>query len=523
MRLYLVRHGESIGNTKQGFISGQTDPDGLSPKGRIQIIRTAWELKNEELNKIFASPVARAQETASILTSYLGTSVKSIDWLTELHHGIFEGYYWWEVIHKIPPSWRARREDFRTPYPKGESMELLMKRVSEGLEKWLPTLDENGSYIIVSHQAVITTIRYCLEHGDYATLITKKAEEDYLKYLHEVKLDNGCIAQLTLKNNRLLSTKETTEFETVKPNKKSIAFYAKELLQVKSKPEAERMETASGNSVYRLNTSTPKLLKVVRDDNHEAFKRQIHLYKYLNEKKVPSPVVETVDSSHVFFGHDVLIQDYVAGDVIKKCFTEHPQKVDALLEKVYQALDQVHDLPVDDVKGFWQPPLDEQFIPWKNYMLLNINMTLHIVQEKIVTEDTYMRIEESLSCLKDYVREERYALEPIHGDVGSDNIIVHHTSSCQFVRLIDFEWARIGDGLWDFAYFWGWLERNNDEVAEKWKKLLLRHLPDQMIQLEWYRILFHAWTVRDMLEYKDSPIRIRRGKKSLEILETLKE
>mgnify|MGYP005838124519 CR=1 FL=1 len=521
MKLYLVRHGESIGNTKQGFISGQTDPEGLSPKGRIQIIRTSWELKNESFDQIYSSPVSRAQETASILSSYLGTPIKTVDWLTELHHGIFEGYYWWEVIHKIPPSWRARREDFRTPYPKGESMELLIKRVSEGLEKWLPTLNEDGSYMVVSHQAVITTIRYCLEHGDYSTLITRKAQEDYLKYLHEVKLDNGCIAQLTLRNDKLLSTKEIMEFEAVKPNKNSIAFYAKELLRVKDNSEAERMETASGNSVYKLQLSTPKLMKVVRDKNRLAFERQINLYRYLNHKKVPSPVIETVDMSQVFFSHDVLIQDYVAGDVIKKCFMDHPQKVDSLLEKVYQALIQIHELPVDEVKDFWKPPLDEQFTQWKNYMLLNINMTLHVVQEKSVTKDIYKKIAEALSCLKDYVREERYALEPIHGDVGSDNIIVHHNKSCQLVRLIDFEWARIGDGLWDFAYFWGWLERNNTEVAEKWKKLLLQHLPDQMIQLEWYRILFHAWTVRDMMEYKDNPIRLRRGKKSFEILETL--
>ena len=149
-------------------------------------------------------------------------------------------------------------------------------------------------------------------------------------------------------------------------------------------------------------------------------------------------------------------------------------------------------------------------------------MTLHMVQEKSVTGKTYEKIDEAVSCLKDYVREERYALQPIHGDVGSDNIIVHHTTSCQLVRLIDFEWARIGDGLWDFAYFWGWLERNNTDVAEKWKRILIKHMPDQMVQLEWYRILFHAWTVRDMLEYTDNPIRLRRGKRSMEILEALR-
>ncbi len=518
MKLYLIRHGESVGNIKQGFISGQSDPDGLSEKGKIQIIRTAWELRSEQISQIVSSPVARAQETASILRYYLGGNIQTLEWLTELHHGIFEGYYWWEVIHKIPPSWRARREDFRTPYPKGESMEMLLKRVSEGLKKWLPTLADDGTYILASHQAVITTIRYCLEFGDYSSIQSKEQEEHFLKYLHEVKLDNGCFAKMTLRNDKITSLKETASFEPVKPHKKSIAFYAQGIFRLESEPETERMETASENAVYELKTSTPCLLKVIRDKDKQAFQNQIELYDYLKQKGVAAPHVQSVDTSRVFFADDVMIQDYVEGDVIRQCFLNHPEKVDDLLKRVFKTLEEIHRLPLGEVESFWKPPLDEQFFNWKNYMLLNINMTLHIIQESILDDAVYSSVQEALSCLKDYVREERYALEPIHGDVGSDNIIVHHNKSCRLIRIIDFEWARIGDGLWDYAYFWGWLERNNQQVADKWRKILEIHLQDQMVQLNWYRILFHAWTVRDMTEYKDHPIRQRRGRKSAEIL-----
>ncbi len=47
MKLILIRHGESIGNTKSGFISGRSDKEGLTEKGIIQIIKTAWELRHE--------------------------------------------------------------------------------------------------------------------------------------------------------------------------------------------------------------------------------------------------------------------------------------------------------------------------------------------------------------------------------------------------------------------------------------------------------------------------------------------
>lgn len=523
MKLYIVRHGESKGNIKQGFISGQTDKEGLSEKGRIQIARTSWELRNLEIDALYASPVARAQETAQILGSYLGQEVHTLPWLTELHHGIFEGYYWWEVIHKIPPSWRARREDFRTPYPGGESMEALLQRVSQGLFTWLSQLDDSKTYLMVSHQAVITTIRYCLEHGPYTEFLQKTEEEAFLKYLHEVKLDNGCYVQADLKDGKLRALKETSAFDPVKPDKNSVLFYAKTSLPKQKIHSAERQETASGNAVYELHGDETSILKVVRDKDAQAFDRQVQLYSYLNSQKIPSPKIMSVDQSRAFFSQDVLVQDFVEGSVIKQCFLKHPEKTQPLLEKVYQSLTRIHSLAPQEVKNFWKPPLDAQFLTWSNFMILNINMTLHMIQEGELADEHLSHVQEALSCLKDYVREGRYEMVPIHGDVGSDNIIVAHDPGCKLIRLIDFEWARIGDSLWDFAYFWGWIERDNSEAALIWKKILEKRLPDQMIQLNWYRILFHAWTLRDMVEYTENPIRLRRGKKSLQILQSVEK
>ncbi|MBP9691033.1 histidine phosphatase family protein [Candidatus Woesebacteria bacterium] len=518
MKLYLVRHGESIGNMKQGFISGQSDIDGLTDTGRVQIIRAAWSLKKEAITGIVASPVARAQETARIIGSYLHLKPQTHSFLSELHHGIFEGFYWWEVIHKIPLSWRAKREDFRTPYPGGESMETLLTRVSEGLFALLKSLDENGTYVVVSHQAVITTIRYCLEHGPYTTFADKKAEASYLKFLHKVKLENGCYAVAELSLDTLTNIHEVTSIEHVKPDKNSVSFYAKTLLNLKDTPDAERMESASGNAVYRLSTPKHHILKVIRDKDQKSLGRQVKLYRYLASKFIPAPVILHVDQSRTFFADDVLIQDYVEGDVIKNCFTDHPEKTEKLLQTVFEKLQAIHNLPHSEVTEFWQPPTEKQFLEWKNFMILNINMTLHMIQEGTLEGKALEHIQESLSYLKDYVREKHGKITPIHGDVGTDNIIVAHDSGCNLIRIIDFEWARIGDPLWDFAYFWGFIERDNPDVAVMWRTILEKNLPDQMIQLEWYRILFHAWSVRDMVEYKESTLRQRRGKKSVGIL-----
>lgn len=519
MKLILIRHGESIGNTKQGFISGASDKNGLSAKGRIQIIRTAYGLRHEKLEDIFSSPVKRARETAGIVANFFEKPVQNLNWLSELDHGIFEGHYWWEVIHKIPPSWRARHEDFSSAYPKGESMEDLIMRVSAGLDKTLPNLKEGKTYIFVSHQAVITTIRYCLEFGGYKNLTSAKKKDEFLKYLHNVKLNNGATAIINLKNLKFQSSEEVSDFKNVKIQESSVSFYAKGLLDLKDLPKAEKFETASENKVFKLNAKLPSILKIIKNEKNKAFERQIELYNYLKIKKILAPKVIKSDSSTVFFKDNVLVQNYIEGGVSTPCFVKHPDKTEGLLEEIFKSLDKIHNLPKKEVEDFWKPPLEPQFVPWKNSILFNINMTLHILQEEYLPKKTFAKVAEALSCLKDYVREERYAICPIHADLASENILVHHNHGvCELAGLVDFEWARMGDPLWDFVYFLGWLERDNKAAALRWRKILQEKLPDQMIQLEWYRILFHAWTVRDMAEYKESELRQKRGKKSMELI-----
>jgi len=519
MVIYLIRHGESIGNTKQGFLSGQTDVGGLSEKGKIQAMRTVWELKNEPIEQIFTSPVARTQETAEIIAQFLDKKPIKTEFLTELHHGIFEGKFWWEVIHRIPPSWRAKREDFRTPYPKGESMEMMARRVCDGFEEALKKLDPRGVYVFISHQAIITTMRYFLENGREFLSDTSK-EKEYMKYLHAVKLENACIAVVDYEGNKLQSIQEVSKFEPIKPDKNSIAFYAKQVLELQKMPVAENMITASKNAVYKILEPKAALVKVIRDNDKTVFARQIKIYTYLAEATIPAPRILHIDDSKIFFGDDALIQDYQNGDEVKKCFKNHPEKVEPLLMDILKTLKKIHSIPVSEVSHFWNPPKGEQFSSWDEHMTYNINMTLHMIQEDIFTKETHEKISEDLTCLKDHVRAKKYQKVPIHGDLSSGNIIISHENGCHLTRIIDFESARIGDALWDYAYFWGWLERESAFVANVWQKIVATGLSAaHLITLNQYRMLFHAWTVRDMTEYKDSTIRQRRGAKSKEILE----
>ncbi|MDP4011067.1 MAG: histidine phosphatase family protein [Candidatus Roizmanbacteria bacterium] len=521
MKLFLIRHGQSKGNIKPGFMSGRTDPEGLTHKGKIQVIRTAYELRNEKIDKIFVSPVARAQESSQILHRYFPkASIKTEEWLSELHHGVFEGFYWWEKIHKISPEHRKLHGEYTTPYPGGgESMQMMFERVSSGLRQYMQDCKPDAKVMLVSHQAPITAMRYMLKIGGPETLTTSTKQKAFMQYLHDVKLPNGGFAQASYIGKVLKNLDEVTKFDPVQEKKGNVEFYAKGVLD-EDQVEAIKQETVSKHGVYHLKNSGDHLLKILHTENTKSVKRHVAIYSYLQEKGISAPLIIFHDDSHQFYKNDILVQDYAEGVVQDQCILEHPKQSTKVLAKIYDQLHAMFEIPRSEVKDFWMSLGQPDFQDWKPFMLYNINMTLHMIQGDVFQQKAIKQIEDTLKHLKTYIREGNYSLVPIHGDVAPGNIIISHGKTlCSLVRIIDFEWTRMGDKLWDLAYYWGWLERSNSEVASSWYDLLTEKLSsEQLSKLEWYRILFHAWTVRDMFEYEKDKIRQERGESSKEIL-----
>ncbi len=526
MKLFLIRHGQSKGNVKPGFMSGRTDLEGLTHKGKIQMIRTAYELRNENINKIMVSPVVRAQESSQILHRHFPkASIKTEGWLSELHHGVFEGFYWWEVIHKIPPEWRKQREEYATAYPGGgESMQMMFERVSNGLNNLISQLEPDDKVLLISHQAPITAMRYFMKHGGPEKLTTEKKQKAFYQYLHDVKLPNGGCAHAAYKGKSLKSLVEIKEFDPVSVRKGNIEFYAKGVFDVDT-VEAEKKNTVSKHAVYHIKNGGSHLLKVLHAENTKSVRRHVEAYQYLSSQGSLVPKVILHDNTYGFYKDDVLIQDYVTGVEQDICILEHPKKAGKVLKSIYAELHKIHQIPTQEVQKFWLPPGEKQFRSWKPFMLSNINLTLHMGQDGIWEKEAEKYIISVLSFLKDYIRNGNYEVVPIHGDMSSGNIIISHKKEdCTLLRFIDFERTRMGDRLWDVAYYWGWLERENAHVAHIWEKIIEKEFSkkDKKV-LSAFRILFHAWTVRDMLEYQDDPIRQQRGEQSREILHRAKQ
>ena len=72
MLLYVIRHGDPIYN-----------PDSLTPKGKRQAEAVARRLSVHGLDRIFSSPLGRAQDTARPTSELLGIPIETEDWTSE--------------------------------------------------------------------------------------------------------------------------------------------------------------------------------------------------------------------------------------------------------------------------------------------------------------------------------------------------------------------------------------------------------------------------------------------------------
>lgn len=72
MLLYIIRHGDPIYN-----------PDSLTPKGHLQAQALAKRLALHGLDKIYASPMIRAQQTAQPTCDILGKEMQIEEWTSE--------------------------------------------------------------------------------------------------------------------------------------------------------------------------------------------------------------------------------------------------------------------------------------------------------------------------------------------------------------------------------------------------------------------------------------------------------
>jgi probable phosphoglycerate mutase len=152
-RVFLVRHGATVLSAEDRF-AGSTDVE-LSDEGRKQAGSLAERLANEPIAAIYASPMNRTIETATIVAAPHGLTLQTADGLREIDHGRWEGLLRSEAEERFAGEYLAWEADPFTFAPKeGEAGINVLARALPVIRK-IVVKHTDETVLVVSHKATI--------------------------------------------------------------------------------------------------------------------------------------------------------------------------------------------------------------------------------------------------------------------------------------------------------------------------------------------------------------------------------
>ncbi|MBA3963141.1 MAG: histidine phosphatase family protein [Chthoniobacterales bacterium] len=152
-RIFLIRHGVTVLTAEDRF-AGSTDVE-LSDEGREQARRLGERLRAEKVAAVYASPLGRTVETATLIAKPHGLEVQKRDGLREIAHGRWEQMTRREVDEKFPEEAAAWEEDPYTFAPVGGESGLAVTARSLPVLLEIVRAHPDKAAIIVSHKATI--------------------------------------------------------------------------------------------------------------------------------------------------------------------------------------------------------------------------------------------------------------------------------------------------------------------------------------------------------------------------------
>ncbi|WP_077623919.1 histidine phosphatase family protein [Sediminibacillus massiliensis] len=167
----LVRHGETDWNL-QGKLQGETDIP-LNETGIQQAEECREYFKEAKIDRVIASPLTRAKQTADIINKELAKPIEIMEEFRERSFGVAEGMPMDEREHLYPDR----------NYPGQEDFEAFRNRVMAGINKVTERyLDEE--LLLVAHGGVINVILSTISNGQIGS--------------GKTKLINACISNIQL-------------------------------------------------------------------------------------------------------------------------------------------------------------------------------------------------------------------------------------------------------------------------------------------------------------------------------------
>ena len=157
MKIYITRHGQTNLN-KRRLMQGLTD-EPLNETGRAQAREARLKLGDVRFDAVYASPLDRAQETASIVGGVERNQVIIDPRIIEVDFGPYEQRSYFKMGLWMTLYWAWPEV---IPAPKGvETIESMVKRSKD----FLDSIQEKGydTILIVCHGGIIRALCGCLE------------------------------------------------------------------------------------------------------------------------------------------------------------------------------------------------------------------------------------------------------------------------------------------------------------------------------------------------------------------------
>lgn len=162
--IFLIRHAESIANANHQ-LAGRMDY-ALTEQGKQDASILAAELTSQQpIDRIWCSPLLRAQQTAAPFMLAANAPMRIDDRLLEQHMGRFSGLSYTEVENDSGYcANRAARWDW-VPEGGGESYRMIAVRVQSFFSDLRNDCRQDGlrSVLLVTHAVTLRLFRACIE------------------------------------------------------------------------------------------------------------------------------------------------------------------------------------------------------------------------------------------------------------------------------------------------------------------------------------------------------------------------
>ena len=154
--LYLVRHGQTLWNTEARF-QGQYDSP-LTDLGRDQATRIGRALAAEigprsEPIRAYISPLGRTRATAELIGRSLPMSIVEEPKLMEVHFGDWEGLTRDDILSRFGMDQSIRPFDWQFQAPGGETLDVVLARVSAGYD------EAESPAVVITHGIISRLLR----------------------------------------------------------------------------------------------------------------------------------------------------------------------------------------------------------------------------------------------------------------------------------------------------------------------------------------------------------------------------